>query len=103
MDEPAGDRPGAAMRTIIMQSNRRALLRHGIAPASVAIAFAARTLLAPILQQESTYLLFVPAVLVSAGVGGLASGIVATVLSLVLGTFFLPGFPAITIAGATSA
>src|SRR5262249_58630043 len=79
------------------------LLRHGIAPASVAITFAARALLAPILHEESAYLLFVPAVLISAGIGGLVSGIVATVLSLVLVCFFLAGFPAITIAEATSA
>lgn len=79
------------------------LLRHGVAPASVSIAFAARALLAPILHEESAYLLFVPAVLIAAGIGGLLSGVVATVLSLVLGCFFLTGFPAITLAEATSA
>jgi two-component system, LuxR family, sensor kinase FixL len=93
----------AAQRPLRSRSWPTDLLRHGIAPASVAIAFAARALLTPVLHEESAYLLFVPAVLISAGIGGLVSGVVATVLSLVLGCFFLAGFPAITIAEATSA
>jgi two-component system, LuxR family, sensor kinase FixL len=58
---------------------------YGIAPAAVVLCFAARYLLQPFLQQESPYLFFVPAVLVAAGVGGLGPGLVATLLSGLIG------------------
>jgi hypothetical protein len=51
---------------------RREAIRYGLAP--LAIAFLARLALTPILGDASPYLLFVPAVLAAAGLGGLGPG-----------------------------
>ena len=60
---------------------RSPVLCYGIAIVSVAIALAARILLTPYLLNTSIFLFFVPAVILSAGLGGLGPGIVATLLS----------------------
>src|SRR5690349_9556766 len=57
------------------------VLCYGIAVVSVAIALVARILLGPYLLNTSIFLFFVPAVILSAGLGGLGPGIVATLLS----------------------
>jgi two-component system, LuxR family, sensor kinase FixL len=57
--------------------------------AVVALCFAARYLLDPILKDDSPYLFFVPAVLVAAGIGGLGPGLVATLLSGLIGYFVI--------------
>ena len=62
-------------------------LRYVLAPLAVAIAFLVRLALTPIVGDASPYLLFVPAVLVAGGLGGLGPGLLATALSLVLGFF----------------
>ena len=64
---------------------RQDLLRYGMAPLAVAIAFVARMALTPIVQGDSPYLFFIHAVLVAAGLGGLGPGLLATGLSAVLG------------------
>src|SRR5215471_5993006 len=66
---------------------RREVLRYALAPFAVALAFLARLALTPILGDASPYLLFVPAVLTAAGLGGLGPGLLATGLSVVLGFF----------------
>ena len=63
-------------------------LRYGVAPSTVALALAARVLLTPVLHDDAIFFYFIPPVLVSAGIGGLGPGIVATVLSLAA-AFFL--------------
>jgi two-component system, LuxR family, sensor kinase FixL len=63
------------------------VLRYVLAPLAVAIAFLVRLALTPIVGDASPYLLFVPAVLVAGGLGGLGPGLLATALSLVLGFF----------------
>jgi two-component system, LuxR family, sensor kinase FixL len=75
---------------------QRALFRYGVAVGSVALAFAVRLWLEPTLQDLGLYLLFVPAVLVAGGMGGLGPGILATLLSLVLGASLATDFPALT-------
>jgi len=75
---------------------RGKILRYGIAPTAVALALAARALLAPILHDDSIFLYFVPTVLISAGVGGLGPGLLATALSLVAAFFVLSGVSAIS-------
>jgi len=60
---------------------RSPVLCYGIAIASVAVALVARILLAPFLLNTSIFLFFVPAVIISAGLGGLGPGIAATLLS----------------------
>ena len=70
-------------------AERGTILRYGIAPTAVALALAARALLAPILHDDAVFLYFVPAVLVAASIGGLGPGLLATALSLVAAFFLL--------------
>jgi two-component system sensor kinase FixL len=65
------------------------VLRYSIAPTAVALSMAARTLLLPYLHGDTVFLYFVPAVLVSAGIGGLGPGLLATALSLIAAMFVL--------------
>ena len=84
---------GGVKRWVLM---RQDVLRYGIAPLAVAIAFVARIALTPILQGDSPYLFFIPAVLVAAGLGGLGPGLLATGLSAVLGLLLITTFPILT-------
>jgi two-component system sensor kinase FixL len=52
-----------------------------LAVALVAATFLVRLLIRPVLGEEITYLLFVPAVLVASSIGGFGPGLVATILS----------------------
>jgi two-component system, LuxR family, sensor kinase FixL len=61
------------------------VLRYALAPLAVALALIVRVALAPILQDASPYLFFVPAVLLSAGLGGWGPGLTATALGALLG------------------
>jgi|SRR5262245_20620635 len=70
--------------------------RYGIAPAAVGLAFAARILLGPLLEDESPFLLFVPAILAASGLGGVGPGLLATALSVVSGFFLFASFPHLT-------
>jgi hypothetical protein len=72
---------------------RQEALRYALAPVAVAIAFLARLALTPILEDASPYLLFVPAVLVAAGLGGLGPGLLATGLSVAFGFFVITMSP----------
>ncbi len=65
--------------------SRQYLLLYGAALLAVAVAWLARTALAPVLHHHSPYLLFVPAVLVAAGLGGWGPGLAATALGALLG------------------
>jgi len=56
-------------------------LRYGVAPTVVALSLAVRALLLPILHEDTVFLFFVPAVLISAGLCGLGPGLLATGLS----------------------
>ncbi len=62
----------------------------------MAIAFLARFALTPILGDASPHLLFVPAVLVAAGLGGLGPGLLATGLSVLLGFFVITISPGVS-------
>ena len=72
------------------------MLRYGLAPTCVALALAVRELLVPILHDNSLFLYFVPAVLISAGFGGLGPGLLATGLSIVAAYFVLANASALT-------
>jgi two-component system sensor kinase FixL len=76
---------------------RREVLRYALAPFAVALAFLARLGLTPILGDASPYLLFVPAVLTAAGLGGLGPGLLATGLSVVLGFFVSTISPSLSV------
>ena len=75
---------------------RHELFHYSIAIIAAAIAFAVRVALTPILQDDSPFLFFVPAVLASAGLGGLGPGLLATLLGVVLGFLLIESFPALT-------
>jgi hypothetical protein len=84
---------------------RQEALRYALAPLAVVIAFLARLALTPVLGDASPYLLFVPAVLVAGGLGGLGPGLLATGLSVVLGFFVItmsPGVSASEMASSSS-
>ena len=82
---------------------RGKILRYGIAPTAVALALAARALLAPILHDDSIFLYFVPTVLISAGIGGLGPGLLATGLSLLAAFFVLSSASSISNTGLVNA
>src|SRR5690242_11237645 len=64
-------------------------LRYGVAPSTVALALAVRALLTPVLHDDAIFFYFVPPVLLSAGIGGLGPGLLATALSLAAGLFLV--------------
>jgi two-component system, LuxR family, sensor kinase FixL len=80
------DQPGMAKATdnkgFSPTLKRGWALRYGVAPTCVALALAARALLDPVLHETSIFLFFVPAVLISAGIGGFGPGTLATLLSV---------------------
>jgi two-component system, LuxR family, sensor kinase FixL len=62
-------------------------LRYGVAPASVVLALAIRTLLTPVLHGDALFFYFVPPVLISAAIGGFGPGLLATILSILAALF----------------
>jgi two-component system, LuxR family, sensor kinase FixL len=78
--------------------SRPRLLLYGVALLAVAVVWLARIALAPIVHDQSPYLLFVPAVLVAAGLGGWGPGLAATGLATLLGLFATAGGPHISAA-----
>jgi two-component system sensor kinase FixL len=63
------------------------ILRYGMAPTVVVLSLAARALLLPILHDDTIFLYFVPAVLISALFGGLGPGLLATALGIAAAFF----------------
>jgi len=78
-------------------------LLYGVALLAVAVVWLARIALAPILHDHSPYLLFMPAVLVAAGLGGWGPGLAATGLATVLGLLATADAPHISGAEAATA
>src|SRR5665811_580744 len=97
------------MAEIIVKSDtlpateRGKILRYGIAPTAVALALAARALLVPIFHDDTIFLYFVPSVLISAGIGGLGPGLLATALSLLAAFFVLSSASSISNTGLVNA
>ena len=60
---------------------------YWLAVAAVALLFLLRIGLGPWLHPHGAFLLFIPAILLAAGLGGLGPGLVATALSLMSGVF----------------
>ena len=55
------------------------LLRYGVAVLAVGMAFLVKLLLAPLIVQETPFLLVFAAIMISAWYGGLGPGLLATV------------------------
>src|SRR5215470_3963257 len=68
---------------------RHTWARYGIAPTTVALALAVRSLLIPVLHDDAIFYYFIPSVLISAAVGGLGPGLLATGLSLMAAYFVI--------------
>lgn len=64
------------------------VLRYGLAVAFVALAMLLKALLAPLIQEESPFLLFFFVVLLSAWIGGRGPGLLATGLAAVSAVYF---------------
>jgi two-component system, LuxR family, sensor kinase FixL len=76
---------------------------YGFAVLALAIAFAVRVALAPVLHAASPYLFFVPAVLIAASLAGLGPGLLATALGVVLAPVAATGNLALTAADVVDA
>jgi two-component system sensor kinase FixL len=84
-------------RTVFHSAIRPVWLRYGVAPTAVALAFAARAMLSPLTGDDARFLLFVPAVLVAAIIGGFGPAIVATMLAAPIGLLFATTFPLLSL------
>lgn len=81
------------MKTQLQYTIKRRLLTYGFAILVTIIAIEIKILLKPIFGNESTFLLFYPAVTLSAWYGGLRTGILTSILSsLALDFFFLSSY-----------
>jgi two-component system, LuxR family, sensor kinase FixL len=72
---------------------RRAASDYALAIGVTLLCFAVRRMLDPIVTAQATYIFFMPAILVASAVGGFGPGLVATVLGVAGGLFFLADFP----------
>jgi len=76
-------------------------VRYGTAVAIPLIAAAVRGVLSPLWGDDLPFLTFIPAIVLSAWVGGFGPGIVTTALGAVLGSYFwLPPFGSLRVANA---
>jgi two-component system, LuxR family, sensor kinase FixL len=86
LDSPAkSDRAAELKGWLHWSFLREHAVGYAMAAIAVAIAFAASFALAAVVHEPVRYLLFVPAVLISAAIGGLGPGIFATGLGALLG------------------
>jgi two-component system, LuxR family, sensor kinase FixL len=87
---------GTEIPTIFKSPGSDSLLRYAIVPLTVGLAWIVREALAPELPSETIFLYFVPAIVVTAWVGGLWAGIVATLLSIAT-SFLLIDAPGLSV------
>ena len=78
--------PGAALPLAFW---RRTAWQYGITILAVGLGLAVKLALASVLSGAASYLLFVPAILVASALGGWGPALLATVLGLGLGLFFV--------------
>ena len=93
----------AARTALRLSAPRGMVAQYGIAIIAVAVALAVRVALASVLAGESSYLFFFPAILIASAFGGWAPGILATVLGLGLGLFFVADFRTVAAADIVNA
>jgi two-component system, LuxR family, sensor kinase FixL len=62
---------------------------YGVAILAIAAGLGVKLIFASVLSGEASYILFVPAVLISSALGGVGPGLLATALGLGLGLFFV--------------
>lgn len=66
-----------------------AVLQYGVAILAVALALGVKILLVSALRGEASYLFFLPAVLIASALGGWGPGLLATLLGLGIGLYFV--------------
>jgi two-component system, LuxR family, sensor kinase FixL len=82
--------PEAFVKSVRFSTNQhRRWLRYGAAPVTVALAWAFREALVPVLPGHTIFLYFVPPVLLAAWIGGLGPGLLATALSTFSALFLI--------------
>jgi len=74
----------------------RVIRQYGIAILAIALALAVKLALASVLKGEASYLFFLPAILIASALGGWGPGLLATVLGLMLGLYFVVDVRALT-------
>lgn len=70
---------------------RARLVAYGVAVLATSVAFVVRLALVPLVGYHTPYLTFVPAVMLSAYLGGLRPGLLATALSAAAARYFFSG------------
>jgi two-component system sensor kinase FixL len=86
MNKPA--RPTRSPLRSLDPAMRKPWSRYAAAIPIVALAFIVRAALQPVVGNDALFLLFVPAVLAAAIIGGFGAGLTATILSLAAGNVF---------------
>jgi two-component system, LuxR family, sensor kinase FixL len=79
--------PLERMRTFVLKRPQQ-VVPYWLAPGVIAVLFVLRAALEPWLHDHAPFLMFLPAILLAAGLGGLKPGLMATVVSLGLGLVF---------------
>ncbi len=92
-----------ADKAVSHPSARKVAEQYGIAVVAIAVALAARIVLASVLIGEASYLFFFPAVLLASAFGGWGPGVFATCLGLLLGLFFVTDYRALSSADIVNA
>jgi len=92
-------------KRFLSESRSRLWMAYAAAPVTVGLSLGGRVLLLPILHSDTVFLYFVPALLVSAALGGFGPGLFATLLSLACAIFVLAepshGYTTLTINAGT--
>ena len=89
MSHPRSDVPKAGLRLPVLPG---VVANYGVAILAIAVAAALRLALASILEGSASYLFYMPAVLIASALGGWGPGLLATILGLLLGLFFVADF-----------
>ena len=88
--------PLERVRTFVLKPPQQ-VMPYWLALGAIAVLFVLRAALEPWLHDRAPFLMFLPAILLAAGLGGLKPGLMATVVSLGLGLVFADGADGLTI------
>ncbi|HUZ31519.1 MAG TPA: PAS domain S-box protein [Xanthobacteraceae bacterium] len=93
----------AARWTLRLSAPHNVIEQYGIAITAVAVVLVIRVALSSELSGQASYLFFFPAILIASAFGGWGPGIVATILGLLFGLFFVVDARAVTASDIISA
>lgn len=82
---------------------RKAGWPYGLALFAIVVAVAAKLALEPVLHGEASFLFFMPAILIASAIGGWRPGLLATIIGLALGVFFVVDVRTLTAADCINA